>query len=408
MRKINKVLSEISKNISLPAKELSALKKGANDLVKKIKSKKLAVFIGGSLAKGTVVQKHGKLDADIFIVYPDEKKTRTLGKTLKTLSLPGKLKLVHGSRDYYQVIDKDVIYELIPVVENKYPAQALNVTDVSLSHVKYVTSKLKKKPELANEIRLAKVFCAAQGCYGAESYIGGFSGYALEILIIHFGSFVKFLKGISNNKVLDPAKNFKNNREILFELNASKLQSPLILIDPTYKYRNATAGLHSETYEKFKVAAEDFLKNPNASFFEKKDFDIKGMKKYADDNQAVFVELKMQTNKQEGDIAGTKMKKFSSYLVRELKSHGQEVLLSQFIYSGKGKKSICYVAVREKMDIIVRGPSLDKKEAVEAFSKANKPVSKKGRFVYAVKKTSIRSVLKNACRVEKEMGVKLD
>ncbi len=407
MRKINKILSEVSKNISLPPKELSALKKGANDLVKKIKSKKLKVFIGGSLAKGTVVQKHGKLDADIFVVYPDEKKISTLGKTLKTMSLPGKLKLVHGSRDYYQVVNENIIYELIPVVENKDPAQALNVTDVSLSHVKYVLGEIKKNPTLANEIRLAKVFCAAQGCYGAESYIGGFSGYALEILVIHFGSFTKFLKGVSNKKVLDPAKNFKNDKEVLLELNASKLQSPLILIDPTYKYRNATAGLHLETFEKFKVAAKDFFKNPNISFFERKDFDVDGMKKYAQENQAVFLKLNLQTNKQEGDIAGTKMKKFFNYLIRELRRGGQEVLSNEFIYSGKGKKSVGYAVVNEKTKIVIRGPSIDKKEAVLAFKAANKSFFEKNGFVCVEKKSSIRNVLKAASKVEKEMSVKL-
>ncbi len=407
MKKIDKVLAEVSQNISLSSKDLSSLKKGASDLVKRLKNKKLKVFVGGSLAKGTVVKKHEKLDVDIFVVFDDEGKVSWLGKVLKSMKLPGKLKLVHGSRDYYQIVNEDVIYELIPVVQNRNPSEALNVTDVSLSHVKYVVGEIKKKSELANEIRLAKVFCAAQKCYGAESYVGGFSGYALEILIIHFGSFVKFLRGVGKNKTIDSAKHFRGEREIMFELNASKLQSPLVLIDPTYKYRNATAGLHSETYEKFLVAAKDFFKNPSVNFFERKEFDVNGMREFANNNKAVFMEFCLKTGKQEGDIAGTKMKKFFNYLVRELNRHGQEVMAKEFIYSGKGKKSICYLVVRENIKIVVKGPSLDKKEAVWAFRKANKQVFEEKGYIYAEKKSSIRDVLKLACKVEKQMSVSL-
>ena len=35
-------------------------------------------------------------------------------------------------------------------------------------------------------------------------------------------------------------------------LNASKLNSPIILIDPTYKQRNTLAALSNETFENFK------------------------------------------------------------------------------------------------------------------------------------------------------------
>lgn len=54
-----------------------------------------------------------------------------------------------------------------------------------------------------DEIKIAKAFCHATGCYGAESYIKGFSGYALELLIYHYKSFQSFVKAMTkvNEKV---------------------------------------------------------------------------------------------------------------------------------------------------------------------------------------------------------------
>ena len=88
---------------------------------------------------------------------------------------------------------------------------------ISYFHVNYVLSKLKKNPELSNEIKIAKAFCHGNDCYGAESYIRGFSGYALEILIIYYKSFLKFINAIAdgNDKiVIDIEKMYENKRMI--------------------------------------------------------------------------------------------------------------------------------------------------------------------------------------------------
>ncbi|MBD3252791.1 hypothetical protein GF386_03610, partial [Candidatus Pacearchaeota archaeon] len=54
------------------------------------------------------------------------------------------------------------------------------MTDLSYFHVNHILKKIKKNKNLSDEIRLAKKFAYSQNCYGAESYIHGFSGYALE------------------------------------------------------------------------------------------------------------------------------------------------------------------------------------------------------------------------------------
>ena len=398
------ILSEELKRISLSSEELLEMNKLAKDFISSLKSKGIKAFVGGSLAKGTMVNRPGKQDIDIFVVFDYSEDISRLEKILGQIKLSGKLKKVHGSRDYFQIDCGDVILEVIPVVKNKDPERAENVTDVSLSHVKYVGGAVKNNPKIGEEIKLAKAFCQAQRCYGAESYIHGFSGYSLEVLVIYFGGFVKFLKGIGKKRVVDPLKYFKSEREVLRELNSSKLQGPLVLIDPTYKYRNVSAGLGRETFEKFLKIGKEFLKSPSLEYFERKPIDIEGMKKFAKAKKARFVRIDLKTNRQEGDIAGTKMRKLLDFFVRELERKQQEVLRKEFDYDG-GKSAEGYLVVVQKSEIEVRGPSIGLEGAVKAFRKAKgKRAFVKGKFWWYKEKVSVESVFELVKRVEKEMG----
>ena len=405
--KMKDVLPEELRKISLSSDLLLRLSEIAKDFISQLKSKGVNAYVGGSLAKGTMVKYSGKQDVDIFVVFDNSEDVLKLENILGKLKLSGKLKKVHGSRDYFQIVCKEVILEIIPVVKNNDPEIAENVTDVSLSHVKYVLGAVKKNPGIADDIKLAKAFCRAQRCYGAESYIRGFSGYSLEILVIHFGGFVKFLKNIGKKKVLDPLKYFKNEREVLMELNSSKLQGPLILIDPTYKYRNITAGLGFETFDKFVKISNNFLKLPSTEFFKKKEIDLEKMKKFAVCKKARFLEIDLETSRQEGDIAGTKMKKMLDFFVKELIRKQQKVLQKEFDYDGVGQKAKGYLVVEEKTQIDLRGPSVKLEDAVKKFKKAKgKKIFKKKGYYWYKEKSGIEKIFSSIEKVEREMSVK--
>jgi len=404
---INDILQEEIKRISVSNTEASNLKKITDDFIKLLKREKLVAQAGGSLAKGTLVVKE-KQDIDVFVVFDYSEDIIRLEKILKKIKLPGKLKKVHGSRDYFQIDCNNVLLEVVPVVKNKDPEQAENVTDISLSHVKYIAGEIKKNPAIADEIKLAKVFCRANSCYGAESYIRGFSGYSLELLVIYFGGFVKFLKEIRKKNIIDSLKYFKSEREIMNELNTSKIRGPIVLIDPTYKFRNVCAGLSMETFEKFLDVAEKFLKNPSLEFFEEKVIDVSEMRKFAGEKKARFVEINLKTDRQEGDIAGTKMKKMFDFFSRELIRKGQKILRKEFEYSGKGQKAKGYLIVKEIPEIEIKGPSIGLQDAVKAFRKAkgNKAFEMKG-FWWFREEISVEKVLNFVKKTEKEMGVEI-
>jgi len=412
--------------ISVPGSEVLRLKSISSDFIESLKREGLKAFVGGSLAKGTLVVKEIQ-DVDIFAVFDYSEDILKLEGVLKSIDLPGKLKRVHGSRDYFHVDIGDVVLEVIPVVKNSDPELAENVTDMSLSHVKYVVGGIKKDSGLAGEIMLAKAFCRAQRCYGAEGYLRGFSGYSLEVLVIHFGGFTKFLKGMRKTKsfgamgngqqavgkqgkiVVDSCKYFKNEKEIMREINANKLQGPVVVVDPTYKYRNICAGLGGDTFERFLKAGKEFLKVPSLEFFNRQEIDVEGLKSFALKKKARFLSLELKSDRQEGDIAGTKMGKILNFSVRELERSGQNVLRKEFDYSGVGNSAKGYLVVLEKREVEVRGPSVGLQACVAEFRKAKGDAvfTRKG-FWWFRKRVSIEEVLEFVKKFEEEIGAEIE
>ena len=400
------VLGKALEKISFSKSEFFELRKIAREFISSLNEKNLNAFIGGSFAKGTAMRKKDKPDIDIFVVFDFSDELLNLEKILKKIKLPGRLKVVHGSRDYFQVDCDEVVLEVIPVLKNSGEEVVENVTDFSLSHVEYILEEVRKNSEISNEILLAKAFCQAQRCYGAESYIHGFSGYSLEILVIYFGGFIKFLKGVQKKNVIDPKKYFNGKQEILRELNSSKLQGPLVLIDPTYKYRNVCAGLNDETFRKFVKSANSFLKNPSLEDFELKNIDVESLKDFSKKKDRKFVEIGLKTSRIQSDVAGAKMKKFFDFFVDELGRRKQKILKKEFDYLGDGKSSRGYLVVEESREIEVRGPSIKLKEAVVKFRKAkgSKAFKKKG-YWWFKDKTSVEKIFKMVKKFEKEMDV---
>jgi tRNA nucleotidyltransferase (CCA-adding enzyme) len=359
---------------SIDSSESKRIKKETKQFLSKLKTNlkktkiKAEVFIGGSYAKNTMV-KGDEYDIDIFVRFSNELDISKLNKILKNISA----KKVHGSRDYYQSSNGNMTFEIIPVLKIKRPQDAKNVTDLSYFHVNYVKRKLNRK--IIREIQIAKKFCKANGLYGAESYINGFSGYGLECLVIYYKSFEKMIKEILKSKsqiIVDPKKHYKNAKEVLINLNESKIKSPIILIDPTWKERNVLAALSEESFDKFKSVAKKFLTKPSLEFFEKKEFNEDKLKDAAKQKGLEFLGVKMYTNKQEGDIAGTKLKKFSRHFIEELSQYF-EVSKSEFVYSRKDYGYL-YLIVKSKGDIIRKGPLSEISEAANAFKTHNKNV----------------------------------
>ncbi len=362
----------------------NSLKEFLEKLKKKLKSLKIdaEVFVGGSFAKNTVIKKDN-YDVDIFIRFDKKYKNKEISNLLaKALRGFKNLTKIHGSRDYFKLkIGPTFFIELIPVKKIKTLKEAENITDLSYSHVKYINKKVISKKVLEG-IRIAKAFCYANKCYGAESYIQGFSGYALELLVYYYGSFTKFISAITkitDKTVIDIEKQFKNKQVALMDINTAKLDSPIVLIDPTYKHRNALAALSDETFDKFKIACKKFLRNPSIKDFEIEKIDLDKIKANAKKKKYEFMLIEVKTNKQEGDVAGSKLLKFYRHLSYEVEDFFH-VKKKGFNYSGK-KSARYFFVVKDKGEIIQAGPYLKDKKHVDKFKKKHKKTFKdKGRI----------------------------
>ncbi|MBU2633875.1 MAG: CCA tRNA nucleotidyltransferase [Nanoarchaeota archaeon] len=284
--------------------------------------------LGGSYAKDTWLK--GNHDVDVFVRFPyDKYKEKDISDVLK--SRLKKYKVVHGSRDYFQIKKGDYVFEFIPVLDIKSSKEAKNITDVSPLHTKWVKEKLND----ADQVRLVKKFCKAQGVYGAESYIRGFSGYVLEILTVHYKTFFDLVKNVANWKkgiVVDVEKFYKNKGDILEKLNKDKL-SCLVVIDPVQKDRNAAAALCEDKFDKFVAKCKEFMRNPSNDFFVERKISIRDLKLESGENN--FLTMKVWPLKGKKDIVGSKLLKCFVYINKKLSEEGFNVINSDWEFNEK-------------------------------------------------------------------------
>lgn len=375
---MKKLLERVLEKIKPSEEEMEKADKVIDKFVKeagkraKKKQIKAEVFVGGSSGKGTVVRRK-KQDIDVFVRF---EKTKDMIK-LESL-IPGKKIKIHGSRDYFKADFLGLSFEVVPVLKISKPEQAENITDLSYFHVSYVNNRIKKNPGLREDILLAKAFCFANNVYGAESYVRGFSGYSLELLIIYYKSFEKMIRDMSKvnvkkKMVIDIEKKYKG-KNVLNEMNEAKLVSPIIFVDPTFRERNVLAGLSYETFVKFQTACKKFLKKPSEKFFFTQKIDKKQFN----------LVLTAKTNRQEGDIAGSKLWKFFKALGSELEKYF-EVGKKEFDYDDK-KAGKMYFKIKGKSRLVVEGPPVASIENVVRFKKKHKKCFIKNYKVYAEEK----------------------
>ncbi|PIN93772.1 hypothetical protein COU54_01935 [Candidatus Pacearchaeota archaeon CG10_big_fil_rev_8_21_14_0_10_31_24] len=384
---------EVSLNLKKSAKEI------VNLIVKAINIKKFSakVDLVGSFAKNTLIRGES-YEVDIFVRFDDsENISARLEEVVKIVSKEMKINYekIHGSRDYFRFLKDNLIFEVIPVKNIKKQSEAENITDLTFAHVKYVQKKMNSK--IRREIIIAKSFLKAQKIYGAESYVQGFSGYSVECLIIYYKTFLNMLKSLSKldkQLILDPEKKYKNKRDILISLNESKVKSPVVLVDPTWKERNVLAALSDETFNKFKKIASSFLKKPDKSYFIVKEFDRSELENFAKNHDAEVVKLVLSTEKQPGDIAGTKLKKFANYLNDKFLEK-YEIIRKEFLYFGNQEAEVYYV-VKQKESFLILGPPIDMKKSVDKFKKEHKNIiTKDGRLgYYCEKEKSVKEYIK--------------
>ena len=377
------ILQEVLKGIKPSTEEEKAFSTKINSVLKRIKLKDAKAILGGSGIKGTWLKEAH--DADIFVRFDYNRykdKSSELPNILeKALKKEFKITRLHGSRDYFQIKQKGFTFEIIPILEIKKAEQAKNITDVSPLHAKWVN----KHKQLQDEMRLTKQFCKAAKAYGAESYIKGFSGYVCEILTVYYKSFLNLMKNASKwkEKTIIDAAHFYKNKEALYILNKSKIQSPLIIIDPVQKDRNAAAALSKEKFDLLIKKSKEFLKNPSKKFFEKKEFSLDDLKDKAKNKELITLNIRVKSGKR--DIIGCKLLKSLDFFNKQLLKNDFKVLEYGWDWNESSKALFYFTLKKETLskNKIWGGPPLKAKQHVKIFKKKYKKTFVKKGKIYA-------------------------
>ena len=385
----------------------SSVIREVNDFVQELNSElerhkiKAVCVAGGSVAKSTFLK--GDFDVDIFVRFDYSYKDRDISKILEPVLKKYKYELLHGSRDYFQIKD-NLNYEIVPVLDIKDPKLAMNVTDMSPMHVDWVKKHLKEGRE--DDIRLTKKFCKVAGVYGAESYIRGFSGHVIDIMIIYYGSFLNLLKAAVKWKapvIIDPVGYYKSNRDVVLSMNQSKIEGPLIVVDPLLQTRNAASAISYEKFSLFKKRAASFLKNPSEKFFSEVKITKDSLnRKY---KNITILTLKAVTGKK--DVVGSRIVKSFSFMKSELKKVGYDIKSSGWYW---GRHVLFWFSVKNKIlpkTRIIQGPPINIEEHANSFREKYKKCFEKNRKLYAEVVIEKRKIEENITNIAADSAFRL-
>ncbi|MDD5182387.1 MAG: CCA tRNA nucleotidyltransferase [Candidatus Nanoarchaeia archaeon] len=308
-------------------------KKAVEDELKK-QSLDADVVVGGSIGKNTWLRETH--DVDIFVrfstKYPETSLGGLLGNIIKSVFPTAKI--THGSRDYYQLCYKGYDFDFVPVLKIDKAEFAKNSMDASPFHIAYVRNHSRIN-NIADQIRLFKAFAKAQGVYGAESYISGLSGYVSELLVIKYGGFLNMLEAFENLQpkiLIDIEKHYGDANDVFKLFSESKLSSPMIVIDPVMKARNAAAAMNYKTFSVLLFAIRKFLREPSEEFFVQKPQKITALEAVSRKRGTLFIKKEVKQTEEKDDIFFSKLKKKVSQIHSELERQGIEVYDYGFLH----------------------------------------------------------------------------
>jgi len=391
---LNTLIKNILQKITPSEEENQHIKKVLREVLQNIQIKDAKILPGGSWAKDTRLQDTHEVDLFVKFNYQKykDKSDRLSEFVKKALEKKFKVQTLRGSRDYFQIMKEGITFEIIPILSIRKASRARNITDISPLHTAWV-----KKHKKQHEICLVKAFAYAQHVYGAETHMRGFSGYVLEILTIHYGSFLKLIHAASQWKEKTVIDHEHLLHHPIRELNASKLSSPLILVDPVDKTRNAAAVLSQEKYDLFIKSCRLFLKKPSGKFFVRKQEIIPHL--------ALVVEMPA---KGKPDVIGGQSYSFFRKVKKQLELHGFKVLKSGLSVNLKVIQWFKLHSLLLPKKITVRGPPITLQHHKEKFRKKHREVFFLKGIIYAREKRKYQraeDLVRNLLRKEKKKFV---
>ena len=343
---------------------------------------------GGSVAKNTFLR--ASHDVDVFVQFALSYADKDLSSLLSPCLKHFRAERVHGSRDYFLFEYRGYSFEVVPVLAISKPEEARNVTDASPLHVEYFNER---GSGLEDEVRLAKQFAKAAGVYGAESFIRGFSGHVIDLLIIYYGSFYELARQASRWEepvVIDVEEHHKNP---LLAIDQAK-HAPLILVDPIQPLRNAAAALSKEQFLLFKQRCALFVQEPTVHFFKVPVFSQEDLvNELAAREGFAFVLKLVPPGGDKRDVAGARVRKFYERLEDELVHAGFRVTSSDWYFLEDEPCIAYYVLAEEELAAVFEreGPPVSQEVHAQRFREEHGVVDEREGRLYAQVRRDVRT-----------------
>jgi tRNA nucleotidyltransferase (CCA-adding enzyme) len=254
---------EVLARITPTAEEERAMLATAADLVarvdRELRAEKVPgqASVQGSVAKGTWLR--GSADLDLFLLVDPAVPQERLEKVALAVG-PRVLEGCHkryAQHPYVIGAFQGLQVDLVPAYKVAAASAKMSAVDRTPFHTAWVRQHLAGRE---GEVRLAKKWMKGVGAYGAQTALGGFSGYLVEVLVARLGSFAALVDWL--------AADARPRRIALGPDQVKDEVAPLVVVDPVDPARNCAAAVSEPTLALAVDAARAYRAAPGASFFE--------------------------------------------------------------------------------------------------------------------------------------------
>jgi tRNA nucleotidyltransferase (CCA-adding enzyme) len=213
--------------------------------------------VQGSVAKGTWLR--GAADIDLFLLLDlsvPEARLEAIAEGVARGVLKDTHKL-YAQHPYLAGTFAGRTVDLVPAYRVDAATAKMSAVDRTPFHTRWVRQNLDHAGR--DEVRLLKKWLKGTGTYGAQTAVGGFSGYLAEVLVARFKSFHGVVAWLE--------KDAKPRRIALGEDLVEDDVSPLVVVDPVDAARNCAAAVQAETLQQAVRAARAYTQSPSQAFF---------------------------------------------------------------------------------------------------------------------------------------------
>lgn len=400
-KEADRIFQHVLKNIKPSRAEARDIIYNVNNVVLKLKEivpGNVEIRVVGSIARSTNLK--GDSDVDIFMLFDRSvsreslsKKGLEYGKKLVDTKKGERYEIKYAEHPYVRVyLNSGIKADIVPASKIENAESMATSVDRTPMHTEFVNSSITNKQR--DDVRLLKYLLKAHGIYGAEAKTGGFSGYLCELLIIQFGSLLKFLEWACSVK--PPVTLYPIMKKAVAEDEESfrKFGKRLIVIDPVDINRNVAAAVSEESFAKLVLVARAFISNPTLKSFygsgftssKSEEFIYGFMKK----SGLQFITLEFGISDKSPEIIWPQVNKTAKKIEDLLCNNGFETTFSMSWIDGNEALIMMALPVQSVKSRMIKGPDIFKTENTSQF------IEKHGRGMgFLIRESTLYALEKN-------------